>query len=231
MNNEFTQSQEKIFDDVVTGMFDQIGPEMTKWGFVDMLSQFEKMVRANSQYPDNLHRAVRSFCRHYMGMSGLRFREAQAWLAGKQLMPAERIQQVLLMLMKWQEGGLKPLSQPRPFPSALGQGFSAPAREAPVVPAIPERSTFGAFRTTVELGTTLFNSYAKMVLEAGINPSDVFDSDRIQWRGAVSKIAKAYGVKVIFPGAEKDYGQPLTRKDLQDGDLFDQPKKKTRRSR
>ena len=69
-------------------------------------------------------------------------------------------------------------------------------------------------RKLIDHTTTLFNSLMILVLEAGVNPDDLYDGDRIQIRIALKKVCDAFGIDVVFPEPEAARNQPVTQQDL-----------------
>lgn len=213
------ESQIQIFEEAKQSIAHELKAEVFAWDFSAMLSHWKAVIediRLNQKTGRN---PMRFFARHYLDLRGQSPKEMRDWLGEKAVMPLGKIQLLLRFLNGW--NGQRASAAPAPKKK---KGRARPRkRESKPEPVTPK--TTGMIRELVVHTTTIFNSAMILVLEAGVNPSDLFDGDRIQIRIALKKICDAFGIDVNFPEPETVRNKPITRRDLADLGL-PQPKRR-----
>ncbi len=216
MASELTQSQTEVFEQAKQSIIGELDEETLNWDFSKMLDQLKTTIANKSPTESGATRnAVRFFCRHYLNMKGEAFNETRRWLTGEKSMSSAEIQLVLRTLKALNDGTFV---EPDSKPSASETEYDS-CRElaAAVIPTVGQPITQpkpGVVRKLIDHTISLFNSLVGLIVESGVQPSDVFDGDRMQIRGALQKICDAFGINVVFPEPDAARNQPVTRDDL-----------------
>ena len=217
-------NQTEIFEQAKQSIASELDGEILAWDFSTMLSQLRAVIATKDEATH--HNGIRFFCRHYLDMHGSSFNDMRHWLLEKAVMPFDKIESVLRVLKAERDGTLiagpasaggpkqnrdhkKPPREPKA--KKVRRSEEEPRQLQPQVP-----KTAGMIRKLIDHTTTLFNSLMILVLEAGVNPDDLYDGDRIQIRIALKKVCDAFGIDVVFPEPEAARNQPVTRQDLAD---------------
>ena len=230
-------NQTEIFEQAKQSIASELDGEILAWDFSTMLSQLRAIIATKDEATH--HNGIRFFCRHYLDMHGNSFNDMRHWLLEKAVMPFEKIQSVLRVLKSERDGTLvaEPASTGRrkqnrdcKKPSREPKAKKVRRSEEPrqLQPQIPK--TAGMIRKLIDHTTTLFNSLMILVVEAGVNPGDLYDGDRIQVRIALKRVCDAFGIAVVFPEPEAARNKPVTGQELANLGLKLPKEKKRRKS-
>ena len=210
--------QDKIFERAKTALAGELNEDIQSWDFVQMLKSLKALIKEKgSEQPGRGNNPVRFFCRHYLNMPGERYNEMRSWLAGREVMPKEKIELALRVLKTWQDGNLRQTIDKPALPS-----FDLEYPEGEI--SQPENLELS--RKLVDHTISLFNSLRVLIEKSGISPKDVFGGDRMQITSAMWKICNIFGVDVIFPEPDPAQNQPVTKKDLANFGLQKFPERK-----
>ncbi len=169
----------------------ELSDEIRLWSLSTMIEELQKRIQTASS---SKHR-IREFSRHCLGLHGEQFRRVREWLKNPSTLTTEDVCLVLRALKEGRNGMMIPPSPPRQTKS-------------------PSTNRKGVNRKLVGHAITMLNSLNILFNEAGIQPKDAFDGDRMQVQSAMEEICKRFGVTAQFSDPSAARNQPVTRDDL-----------------
>jgi len=198
--------QKRFFFEAKESVLHEINKDMYGWDFSKMIEELKHAIE-NCGVPSKYNR-VRFFSRHYLGMSGQKFRLVQGWTRGESVMSFNDITHVLSVLSKIRDGSIQMQTLETPIRSEIQieeiPSETSSAKESP-----------GAIRGFIEHTTTTLNSLMILAGELGVESNDLYDGDRIKMRIASKELFKSFGIEVVFPEPKAALSRPVTREDLE----------------
>lgn len=218
MASELRQtSHDEAFGQAKQAMSAELDAEMLSWDFSKMLEELKAAIQATK--PEGDSNATRSFCHRFLHMPHqshtTTYEQISACFKGRGQLSTETIVVILRSLKAWKDGTLPVVEvskPPKPVDHRSCKLLAATGIATPEM--IGEKTKPGIARKLIDHTISLFNSLVGLVVESGITPTDVFDGDRMQIRGALQKICDAFGINVIFPEPDPARNQPVTGEDL-----------------
>lgn len=204
--SEQTLEQTKVFEEALESSAHEISEDMYGWDFATMMEELRRTIAEKAAKKGDNFRAVRSFSRHYLQMSGERYNEVRSWLDGRSTMSADNIRLVLRVLNQIRNGSLD---------ITLPESSSKEPHEngAPKNVAV-QKETSGVIRKIIDHTVGSLYSLVGLIAEARVQPTDVFGSDREQVRASMQKVCDHFGISVKFSESKSTHFESMTPEDL-----------------
>lgn len=131
------------------------------------------------------NRCLRYFSRHQLNLKGERHKRVTGWFLQPSSMTEKEVSLVFRTLLRLRTDGGGVVKKERDVKRRL-----------------------------INHAITLFNSFDRVISEAGVSPSDCTDGDRMEIQDAMKRFCEAFGIRAKFSDPSEKLSRPVTAEEI-----------------